>query len=78
MDGEVSRQTFDCMDDKSKLGVLYDRTYKMCKQDEKILERLDTIDAKLKRHSFWSKAYSAIGGFFGGLVAAVSLLIWRI
>lgn len=76
MDGEVSRKTFDRLDDQGKLGMLFDRSEHMLKQDEKILDRLDCIDKKLRSHSFWSKIYSTIGGFCGGIVSSVSMFIY--
>lgn len=78
MDGEVSRKTFDDSDDKTKLGILFDRTEYMLEQDRKILNRLDSIDCKLRKQSFWNKGFSAVGGFFGGLVSSISILIWRV
>lgn len=76
MDGEVSRKTFDRLDDQSKLGVLFDRSEHMLEQDQEILKRLDSIDKRLHKQAFWGKIYSAIGGFCGGIVSSVSMFIY--
>lgn len=76
MDGEVSRKTFDSMDDKSKLGILFDRSEHMLQRDEEILNRLDKLDKTIRRQGIWNKGVNAIGGFFGGIVASVSILMY--
>jgi len=76
MDGEISRETFDDMDDKAKLGTLFDRSKHMIQKNDIILDRLDKIDKTIRKNSLWNKGFSAIGGFFGGIVASVSMLIY--
>jgi hypothetical protein len=76
MDGEVSRQTFDNMDDKAKLGILFDRSECMIETDKEVLKRLDKIDKRIRKNSLWDKGISAVGGFFGGIVSSVSMLIY--
>lgn len=78
MDGEVSRHTFDDCDTDTKLGILFDRTEKMIKTDAKILDRLDTIDQRIRKQNTWYKIISGIGGFFGGLVSSITILFWRL
>ena len=78
MNGEVTRATFDNYDDRTKFGIIFDRTEHMIYRDEEILRRLDKIDKELHKQNTWYKIISGIGGFFGGLVSSISVLMWRL
>jgi hypothetical protein len=50
----------------------------MINRDEEIIKRLDKIDKELRKQNTWYKIVSGIGGFFGGLVSSISVLLWRL
>lgn len=78
MNGEVTRITFDNCDDKTKFGIIFDRTEHMINRDEEIIDRLEKIDRELRKQNNWYKIISGIGGFFGGLISSISVLLWRL
>jgi len=60
----ISRETFNQMHGRDKLGVLFDLTSCTC-------EKVDKLEKKLNRKIWFDKATSLFGGVIGGLAANI-------
>lgn len=67
---EVTRKTFDDIDNiKGQLGVLFDKSEYTAKKQDSIEKKIDDLHKKIEKKKLYDRASSAIGGFFGGMVA---------
>lgn len=69
---EISKETFDkIVNIDAKIDLLYDK--QIC-TDKKV----DELNSKLTKHSFYNKACSTVGGIIGGIIAFVGMFVGKI